>query len=389
MVMEIIQVIQEFGTAGGAERVAYELAQAFGRAGVPNAVVTAVVENAAGPLTAVRMTGRWSARLPTRGLARYLARLVVYPGFTLAATRTVRALARRPGSGIVISHGDCLTGDILVVHAVNAESLAEKRKAGQWRWRLNPLHLWVALRDRLMITGLRYRRYVAVSNRVSSELQQHHKVPEERIAVISNGIDTERFRPDPGHRAEIRARFGLPEDSRVLLFVGHEFDRKGLAPLVTALGRLDARHRLLVVGSDNPAPYRRLAGPALSERIVFAGSQREIERFYAAADAFVLPTSYETFSLVCIEAMACAVPVLATPVGGIEDYLEDGVNGYRIARDADEIAARLAALFETPGRHAALSDGARRTALAYGWDRIAGRYLQLIERVAAEKAGRA
>ena len=56
--------------------------------------------------------------------------------------------------------------------------------------------------------------------------------------------------------------------------------------------------------------------------------------FYSAADAFLLPSAYETFSLVCMEAMACGVPVFATLVGGIEDYLQDGVNGMAVPRDA-------------------------------------------------------
>ena len=385
--MEVVQVIQEFSTAGGAERVAWELAQAFGRAGIPNAVVTSMVDGSAGSLTAFRMAGRWIARLPTRGALRYLARLIVYPGFTLAATHRVKALIRdRHDEDIVISHGDCLTGDILVVHAVNAESLAEKKKSGQWRWRLNPLHLWVAARDRVMITGLRSRRYVAVSARVSTELQQHHRVPESRIAVISNGIDTEKFRPDPAMRAEIRARYAIPDEARLLLFVSHEFHRKGLAHLVGAMEKLGETYRLLVIGSDSPAPYRKMASAAVNGRMIFAGRQGNIERFYTAADAFVLPTSYETFSLVCIEAMACAVPVLATPVGGIEDYLKDGVNGYRIRQDADDIVQALNAVFEAPGAHASLSAGARATALGYGWDMIAGRYLDLAREVAAEKA---
>src|SRR5262245_52173535 len=127
MIPEIIQVIQEFSTAGGAERVAWELAQAFSRAGLPNAVVTSLSEDAAAPLTRVTIVSRWVNWISTRGTLRYLARLVVYPAFTLAATRYVR---RHPES-MVISHGDCLAGDILVVHAVNAESLEDKKMSGQ------------------------------------------------------------------------------------------------------------------------------------------------------------------------------------------------------------------------------------------------------------------
>src|SRR5438552_1184182 len=86
--------------------------------------------------------------------------------------------ARRDAA--VISHGDGFRGDVLVVHAVNSASLAEKRRAGQWLWLFNPLHLWVAIRDRWMIAGLRYRVFVAVSDRVSKELQHYFHVPASR-----------------------------------------------------------------------------------------------------------------------------------------------------------------------------------------------------------------
>jgi len=382
MVAEILQVVQEISTAGGAERVAWELAHAFGRAELPNAVVTSLAEDTVAPLTRVAFVSRWVNRIPTRGNLRHLARLVAYPVFTLAATRYVR----RHRDALVISHGDCLAGDVMVVHAVNAENLAEKKRAGQWRWRLNPLHAWVALRDRWMIRGLRYRRYVAVSKRVSEELQRHHGVPQDRIRVISNGIDVERFQPDTTAGQQLRQTYHIPPEARLLLFVGHEFDRKGLAHVVEAMEALDGGYRLLVVGSDNPAPYKKMA-PRAGSRIIYAGGQNRIERFFAAADAFVLPTSYETFSLVCMEAMACGVPVFATRAGGIEDYLRDGENGFSIAQDGADIARKLEAAFGDPALFARLRAGARATALSFGWDGIARQYVQLLSEVADEKRG--
>jgi UDP-glucose:(heptosyl)LPS alpha-1,3-glucosyltransferase len=106
---------------------------------------------------------------------------------------------------------------------------------------------------------------------------------------------------------------------------------------------------------------------------------------YAAADAFVLPTAYETFSLVCMEALACSTPIFATPVGGIEDYLVDGVNGYQIKRDAADIAHKIGTAFADPALMARLSSGAHATALNYGWDYVGSRYIALLEEVQASK----
>ena len=319
-------------------------------------------------------------RIPTRGLLRYIGRAIVVPIFTIAATI---ALRRHPGA-VVISHGDSLKGDILVVHAVNAQSLAEKRSAGNWSWLLNPMHAWVSLRDRWMIGGLRYRMFVAVSPRVKAELQNLYSVPASRIRVIPNGIDIDRFSPNAAAGRSIRQEFNIPADAKLLLFVGHEFSRKGLAHAIGALERLDNDVWLLVVGSDNPAPYRKLAQNA-GDRLIFAGPRSDVPSFYAAADAFVLPTAYETFSLVCMEAMACSLPVFATPVGGIEDYLRDGVNGYQVRMDAEDIARKIKAAFADPELMSRLRDGTRNTALAYSWNRIGLEYIDLLKQVDASK----
>ncbi|MDB5500312.1 MAG: glycosyl transferase, group 1 [Tardiphaga sp.] len=380
MTIEIVQIVQELSTTGGVESVAYELARAFSRAKIVNTVLASAVGGPVSPGTAIERIGPWLSRVPTRGIFRYLGRFLVVPTFTILATR---AVLRYP-KAVVISHGDSLKGDVLIVHAVNAQSLAEKRSAHLWLWLLNPMHLWVGLRDRWMIGGLRYRMYVAVSPRVATELQEIYHVPPTRIRVIPNGIDLDRFARDTAAGLAIRREFGIPADAKLLLFAGHEFRRKGLAHAIGALERLGPDVWLLVVGSDNPAPYRKMAATSAG-RLVFAGSRTDMPALYAAADGLVLPTSYETFSLVCMEAMACSLPVFATPVGGIEDYLVNDVNGYQIRPDADDIASRVAQAFADPELTIRLREGARATALNYGWDHVGSRYIELLEQVQASK----
>ncbi|MBZ5762634.1 glycosyltransferase family 4 protein [Rhizobium sp. VS19-DR104.2] len=381
MTFEIVQIIQEFNTVGGAERVAWDLSIAFGQLGQVNSVVASTTPQFPPANVKLRPIVPWLARLPKRGLFRHAGRMVVVPIFTIAAN--FANLPKR--ESVLISHGDTFYGDILVVHAVNAENLKEKRRAGQWSWLLNPIHAWVAVRDRLMIGGLRYRRYVAVSGRVKHELMDNYRVPSDRIAIIPNGIDLSKFRAEPRGGHALRAEFGIPDNARLLLFVGHEFSRKGLAYVIQAMQTLnDPTLWLLVVGSDNRKPYVAMAG-SLASRIVFAGERRDMERIYPAADAFVLPTAYETFSLVCMEAMACGVPVLATRVGGIEEYLKDGVNGYGIDRDRDDIARKLALVFSGESGLQTLKAGAIATADSYSWNEISRRYVSLAEDVLREK----
>lgn len=373
MSLKVVQIVPEISSAGGVETVAFELSRAFCRAGVDNAVITSMVSPLLDPRTRVDRVGAWLSNIPTRGLFRYLGRIIVFPVFTIAATLAVR---RHPDA-MVISHGDSLRGDVLVVHAVNAQSLIEKRRTSSWLWRLNPMHLWVGLRDRWMIGGLRYRTFVAVSPRVASELTALYEVPPARIQVIPNGIDLQRFSRDDAARTTIRRAFNIPDTAKLLMFVGHEFGRKGLAHALGALEALGDDVWLLVVGSDNSEPYRRMAGRSAG-RLVFAGARSDMPALYSAADAFVLPTSYETFSLVCMEAMACSLPVFATAVGGIEDYLVDGENGFVIAQQADDIARKLATAFASPALMERMRSGARATATRYGWDGVAAQYVALL-----------
>jgi glycosyltransferase involved in cell wall biosynthesis len=380
MELEIIQIIQELSTEGGAERVAWELARAFSRAGVKNKAISSTLGEPVGGNTKIVRTASWLSRIPTRGPFRHLGRAIVVPLFTIAATLA----ARRQPDAIVLSHGDSLKGDAVVLHALNAENLSQKRLAGNWRWTLNLLHLWVWFRDLWMFSGLRYRTFVAVSERVSADLQRLYGVPASRIRVIPNGIDVERFKPDPIARQKIRDEFGIPDNAKLIVFVGHEFSRKGLAPAIGALERLGGNVHMLVIGSDNPAPYRKLAVNA-RDRLTFAGARGDTAAFYAAADALVLPTSYETFSLVCMEAMACEVPVFATRVGGIEDYLQDGINGYAIMPDPEDIARKVERVFSDEQLLARLRLGARDTAMNYCWDEIAAKYIELMTQIQVAK----
>jgi len=127
MGFQIVQVVQELSTAGGVETVAAELARVFTRSGLPNVVLASTVSETFEEGTKIERVAPWLSLIPTRGLFRHLGRILVVPMFTLAATRAIKR--RYPGA-VVVSHGDSLTGDVLVVHAVNAESLREKRNSG-------------------------------------------------------------------------------------------------------------------------------------------------------------------------------------------------------------------------------------------------------------------
>lgn len=382
----ILQVSLELGLGGGSECVAYELHRAWLALGVDARVLTSMTTEPE-PRQGINYIAPWLTLWGMRARWRHLATLVAVPLFTLLATW--RAYRMR-GAKIVLSHGDCLTGDVCVVHAVNRASLVEKRRAGYYRWLLNPSNLWVTWRDRRMLRGGRYRRIVAISERVRRQLKEHYRVADDRIVTIPNGINLSRFDPlNASSRLAVRRSFGVPDDAPLVLFVGSQFRLKGLEFAIRALAEMKTEAFLLVVGGDTQAPFKRLAEHLhISDRVIFAGSRSDLPEIYPAADAFVLPTLYETFALVCLEAMASGLPVLASPVGGIEDYLVDEANGFHIQRDAQEIALKLDRILNDPTLHARLRENGLATAQNYSWEKIAKQYLNLFNELLAERARR-
>ena len=379
----ILQVSLEMGLGGGSECVTYELHRAWLALGVDARVITSVSTEPE-PHQGIIYAAPWLAFRGLRARWRHLAAIFAVPLFTLAATWRAH---RARGTRIVLSHGDSLIGDVCVVHAVNRASLAEKRRAGYYSWLLNPNNLWVTWRDWWMLRGGRYRRVVAISERVRTQLKKYYGIPDERIVTIPNGINLSRYHPGASQsRAEVRREFGLADDVPLVLFVGSQYRLKGLEFAIRALGEMKTKASLLVVGADNPAPFKRLAEElGLTDRVIFAGTRNDLPRIYPAADAFVLPTLYESFALVCLEAMASGLPVLASPVGGIEDYLRDGENGFHIEREAADIAAKLDLVLTDAEMREHFRARGLVTVQDYAWQRIAEKYLQLFDELLGER----
>jgi UDP-glucose:(heptosyl)LPS alpha-1,3-glucosyltransferase len=196
-------------------------------------------------------------------------------------------------------------------------------------------------------------RVIVNSNMVKQEILDHFRFPEDRIHLVRNGVDVDRFHR--GARAETRKRFGVEDSEFLLLFVGSGWKRKGLKYLLAAAavlesaqrdqspGRLNAdeaddetepplaprnRVRLLVVGKG-----RKPAGAP--GNVIFAGAMSDVENAYAAADLFVFPPIYEPCSNVVFEALAAGLPVITTRQNGAGEVIEDDVNGTVLDDPAD------------------------------------------------------
>jgi len=201
------------------------------------------------------------------------------------------------------------------------------RRLQKW----NPRHRTLIDLERTIYTQPAVRRIVTQSQLDRQLLMQYYAVPAEKIRTVYNGVDTEQFHPRVRTAsADIRREWRLPRNAPLLLFASMDFAGKGLASILQALARLENRDaRLLILGNGPLRRFEKMAESlGVRERVVFAGRQDGIERFYGAADLFLLPTAYEPFPNVNLEAMACGTPVLTTTTSGSADIIAPGHTGY-------------------------------------------------------------
>ena len=364
----IVQIAPAIGAGSGVAGVAHALEREFIAAGATVERFTAA--EAGRPARAV------GSRTP---LATHLTRARNVVWFSTVGTRRARRfLAERPDA-VSITHNDVMAGDIYVNHGLLQAAM---RARGDYAWRMvrNPVHLFTALRDRIRYRGRTHRAVVALTTTEAALLRSTYGRVRAPIHVIPNGVDIERFRPpDAAERVQARAELGVVDDRMIAVFIGHEFERKGLPIAMEALRT--APDMLLLVIGGSPDMIRRAQAQArtagVGERVHFAGTHRDPIPFIWASDVLVLPSAYEANALVVLEALACGLPVVSTRVGFAPDIVVDGENGFLVERSAEDVGARLGELSSQPLD--AWRVRARQTAERYAWPQIARRYLELIE----------
>jgi D-inositol-3-phosphate glycosyltransferase len=234
-------------------------------------------------------------------------------------------------------------------------------------------------------------RVICASQDEKDMLLRLYGVPAENVELVPCGVDLKAFRPmDKG---EVRRRLGFPEEP-VVLFVGRIEPLKGIDILVRAVAQVseDIRFCLVVVGGDasaeaEKAELRSLAQKlGISRRVAFldAVDHSLLPQYYNAADICVVPSYYESFGLVALEAMACGTPVVASRVGGLQGTVRDSETGFLVPwRCPEPFAERLELLLENEELRRNLGAGGRAAAEDYAWPRIAERVQAVYDRLMA------
>lgn len=343
--MKVALIVERFEPSrGGVESVVWNVARGLAAAGdTVHVLARRGVETSGIVLERLHVASCWQ---PWRVLAfSHAVDVAVAAGrFDLvhSFTRTLHQNVYRAGGG---SHADYLArrGGTPLVRALR---------------RLSPRHATLLAIERCVFADAR-QLVVCNSEMVRHEIATRHRVPSARLVVLWNGVDLVRFQPPPARTA----RSGL-----VWLLVGSGFARKGVDTALRALAAARSRtSELWIAGRDAPAEARGLAARlGIAQRVRFLGQRADVETLYADADAFVLPTRYDAFSNACLEAAACALPIVTSGANGAAELLREGA---RVVADPEDVAGFAAALdaLEDRALRDALGGAARAIAERHGW----------------------
>jgi glycosyltransferase involved in cell wall biosynthesis len=382
--MMITQVVEAVGKGEALAQVAWCLNREFHRLGIQTSLVTGYVMDPPGSNTTIHVVApSWWIGL-RRTIRNFwlnkLLSILIPPSFHLLSALYI--CKHRGELGIVLDHTG-LGGHIMIAHGCMREEVLQRWRAGERAFILYPLNFY-----RLLLEWLRYKLRVftviiAVSERTKRSLIRYYGIDPKIIQVIPNGVDFPSLSEEErlNLRNDIREKHGLPRNAFVALFVGHNFERKGLYYVLGALRHVPQCY-LLVVGSGRIGKALRYAKKqGVGNRVVFTGGVHDVKPYYAASDAFILPSSYEGFPLVILEALAHGLPILVTRLGGVEEHLKDGVHGWFVSQDPQDIADKLQRLITNPVIRREMSVNNQALAQTLSWQNIAHRYLELCQKL--------
>lgn len=284
-------------------------------------------------------------RVPVKGLMRWQRWLsFVAKTKTIVQERgadLVLAVNRGGGMDLFQPHGGTVPGSQRQNILRQPDSLTAGIKAAGFRF--GPKAAVARMLDHAAYQTA--KRFVALSQMVASDMARYYTIPEEKIAIIHNGVDLQRFHPDAKTKygPSVRRRLGIPDDILVFSLVAHNFSLKGVRELIIAASNMEKSGKCcwLVAGRGKQGRFLNLAKKlSVESRIMFTGAVSRVEEIYAASDVYVHPTWYDPCSLVVLEALASGLPVITTRFNGAGELLQDGRSGFVIENPPETDALR-------------------------------------------------
>ncbi len=292
---------------------------------------------------------------------------------------------------VVTLGANCPPGDLLMVGSVHRAWLRAGRpipvkglSIPAWVRFLMPRHRTLLRLERIYFRASGSRKVVVVGEQVKADLIAHYGVDPSAIVVIPNGFSASEFSAERrvSERASSRAAMGIADEAIAVLFVGNELHRKGFGVLLRAVAlTADQRVEVHVVGKADISDYARLIQQlGLEGRVRWHGPTNDVGKSFAAADLFLLPTQYEPFGIVIVEALAMGIPVITTSLAGAASAIAGSGAGLlqQNPDDVDELALLLGDAL-SGDTLAAWSSKAPQAAAPYEWTEIMRQIERLLE----------
>jgi glycosyltransferase involved in cell wall biosynthesis len=223
----------------------------------------------------------------------------------------------------------------------------------------------------------RAKKIIAVSHFTKKELTEYYQIPESKIRVIHNGVDTKKFQPAQD-KSKIKSELGFNQDDLIILSVGRLYARKGLFTLIDSMPPIMKRFKnakFVVSGKGQSDEMHKLIAHAeevgVKGNLIFTGyyPDKKLPKLYQAADVFAFSTFYEHHPFAVLEALASSLPVVTTWVGGIPETIESGKNGFLVEPfNVRQFSDCILFLLEHPAEAAEMGQRARKTIVdQYDW----------------------
>ncbi len=246
-------------------------------------------------------------------------------------------------------------------------------------------------------------RIIAATIAEATQLRFLYRAEQRKLAIIPPGVDTSHFYPIPADEA--KQFLGLKPENRMVLFVGRIEPLKGVDTLIQAMACLDSQeihrpvHLAIIGGEPDAIPedmteemtrLQKLCDElCMGGMVVFLGmrGQDTLPYYYSAAEVVVMPSLYESFGMVALEAMACGTPVIASEVGGLGYLVQNDVTGFTVPdSDPSALCDKLSALLGDADLREAMGTSAAEYSLDYAWEKIAGRIIEVYMGLTGNKA---
>lgn len=317
------------------------------------------------------------------------------------AARFWDRVARGMKHDLVYSPGiNCFDADVISVHIVFAEYLRQARP--ELLFSRNPVRSW----PRLLHRNIYYRLIIALekwiysdtdtllvlyAKKTAKDLERFYG-RHDRLPVLYLGIDHGIYNPETRKRLrqEARAELRIQDGRFVVLMVGNDLRKKGIHALCQAMRELiHLPVDLIVAGREDPAPFQPLVEElGLRERVRFLPARKDVEFYYAAADAYAGPSLEDTFALPPAEAMSCGLAVIVSSQNGTCEIITHETDGLILQdpADATTLAAMIRKLYEDPAYGQRLGENAAATAMQYTWERNGKDLGKLFEEILLRKS---